>query len=174
MSVVRGAPDTEGQVLVGLANGDFYTATLMAGGSVQRIFSASTSSTTVEPWSCLQVEDAPPSSPPEFMLAYNRVTSFRASNGEQTRPFQINWHTRPHALAYVYPYLLAFTTSTLDVATLINGNLVKSLPMPNVRFLTTKNDVFFTTAQQSSTGASHAAIYRIGRVRLCGVERCCS
>lgn len=97
----------------------------------------------------------------EYMLNYNRTTTFRSGSGEPTRSFQVNWATRPHALSYVYPYLLAFTGSSLEVTTMINGNLIKSMPLNGTRFLTGKTDVFFITANQE---ADTQSIYRIGRV----------
>lgn len=164
LSVVQGPCDSCGQVLAGLANGDFCLMTLGA-PDIVRVLSASTSALRAEPWAVMRISDAD-AAQPEYLLAYNRTTTFRSAAGEPMRSFQVNWATRPHAVAYVYPYMLAFTGSSLEITTMINGNLIKSVPLPPTHFLTSKEDVFFVTSNSDNQTYS---VYRIGKVS----GRCC-
>jgi len=60
--------------------------------------------------------------------------------------------------------LLGFSQRSIQIFTLINGSVIKTLSMPNVSFITSKNDVFFT----SESAAGELAIYRIARKGLSG------
>lgn len=37
-----------------------------------------------------------------------------------------------------FPYILAFTSDTIEIRLVINGNLVQSMMMPNLKLITSK------------------------------------
>lgn len=104
----------------------------------------------VNPVVCLQVPDPIDDSQPEFVLCYNKSVEFKHSNGRDSRQYKVSWSSRPAAIAYVYPYLLGFTANSVEVVTMINGSLVKTLQMERTKFLANKNGVFFTSASDGS------------------------
>lgn len=44
-----------------------------------------------------------------------------------------------------FPYVIAFTSDTMEIRLIINGNLVHTIAMPNINLITSKRDVFFAT-----------------------------
>ena len=102
----------------------------------------------------------------EYIVCHNQETVFKDAYGDATRDYLIRWVSQPHGVAYVPPYLLGFTSDTIEVVTLINGKLVKNIPTANVFFLTAKDDVYFTAQEQASV-----SIHRISRARLGGKVR---
>lgn len=58
----------------------------------------------------------------------------------------MSFSARPFAISYVYPYLLGFTADSIEVVTMINGSLVKTLQLARCKYLGNKNGVFFSSA----------------------------
>lgn len=79
----------------------------------------------------------------QFALTYNQVTVFKDERGLQSKPFEIKFLTKPHAVGYVYPYLLGFSMHDIEIFTLLNGNVVKTIAIPNIQLLSVKTDLFF-------------------------------
>lgn len=44
-----------------------------------------------------------------------------------------------------FPYVIAFTSDTMEIRLIINGNLVHTMVMPNLNLISSKNDIFFAT-----------------------------
>eukprot|EP00911_Craspedida_sp_UC1_P002650 UC1_evm1s1950 len=158
MSVGSSESGSPTHVCLGLATGSFIMVDLLQGTSSPVI-----SDGKLEPIDALDIPTER-GQPQEFLLTYNQISVFRDTAGKQTRPFDINWPTRPTGVAYVYPYLLGFTTRGIQIFTLINGSIVKSLSMPDVSFVVATDDVFFT----SKAASGDLAIYRIARIGLSG------
>ncbi|KAJ8672830.1 hypothetical protein QAD02_004090 [Eretmocerus hayati] len=75
---------------------------------------------------------------PELLLCYNNECSAPTE-------FDFNWNSVPIAVACAFPYVIAFTTDTMEIRLIINGNLVHTLAMPNLRLITSKQDIFFAS-----------------------------
>lgn len=48
-------------------------------------------------------------------------------------------------IACAFPYVIAFTSDTMEIRLIINGNLVHTIAMPNLNLITSKRDIFFAT-----------------------------
>ncbi|XP_012236079.1 GTPase-activating Rap/Ran-GAP domain-like protein 3 isoform X2 [Linepithema humile] len=84
---------------------------------------------------------------PELLLCYNNTCHFQKLAEENTAPteFDFNWNSMPTAVACAFPYVIAFTTDTMEIRLIINGNLVHTIAMPNISLITSKRDIFFAT-----------------------------
>ncbi|CAG0891262.1 unnamed protein product [Cyprideis torosa] len=90
---------------------------------------------------------------PEILLSYNHschVQKLEPAIGENHKPqLSIQWNSAPETVVAVFPYLLSFGEDTLEVRLIINGNLLASTALPNLKFLTSKTDiVYLTTAPE--------------------------
>ncbi|EGD74356.1 hypothetical protein PTSG_06365 [Salpingoeca rosetta] len=166
LTIGRGSPGSVGQICVGLKSGDFQLIDLQT-SEVKVLLSGTSVPGGISAYVCREIVEGENDDIMEFMIGYNAVTEFISAAGEKTRPFTISWRSRPTELAYVYPYLLAFTSSAIQVSTLINGNLVKTLPMHHPRMLTCKQDIFFTALTDPSD-VETTSIVRISRNNLSG------
>eukprot|EP00043_Microstomoeca_roanoka_P000120 m.26822 g.26822 ORF g.26822 m.26822 type:complete len:853 (+) comp10131_c0_seq1:201-2759(+) len=166
LTIGRGGVGSMGQICVGLKSGDFQLIDLQS-STVTVLLEGNSIPGGVSPYVCREIVEGDNDEIMEFMLGYNAVTEFISASGEKTRPYTIHWRSRPSELAYVYPYLLAFTSSAIQISTLINGNLVKTLPMHHPRLLTCKHDIFLTTLADPESLDS-VSIVRISRNNLSG------
>lgn len=64
----------------------------------------------VDPIMCLQVADPIDEAQQEYVLCYNKTVEFKHANAHNSRQYNVNWSSRPHAIAYIYPYLLGYVS----------------------------------------------------------------
>ncbi|XP_014295743.1 GTPase-activating Rap/Ran-GAP domain-like protein 3 isoform X3 [Microplitis demolitor] len=84
---------------------------------------------------------------PELLLCYNNTCHFQklSEDTAASTEFDFNWNSVPIIVACAFPYVIAFTTDTMEIRLIINGNLVHTINMPNLTLITSKHDIYFAT-----------------------------
>ncbi|XP_046475238.1 GTPase-activating Rap/Ran-GAP domain-like protein 3 isoform X2 [Neodiprion pinetum] len=84
---------------------------------------------------------------PELLLCYNNTCHFQKLMDESmaSTAFDFHWNSVPTAVVCAFPYVIAFTSDTMEIRLIINGNLVHTMVMPNLNLISSKNDIFFAT-----------------------------
>ncbi|XP_037792024.1 GTPase-activating Rap/Ran-GAP domain-like protein 3 [Penaeus monodon] len=101
----------------------------------------------------------------ELLLCHNNTCHFQKLTEECSNEFDFQWNSVPEAIVCAFPYILAFTQDSIEIRLIINGNLVQTMVMPRLAFITSKSDIFFaTTAPEFFT-------LRRERVRVDRLER---
>lgn len=44
-----------------------------------------------------------------------------------------------------FPYVIAFTSNSMEIRLIVNGNLIHTMTMPKLQLIASKNDIFFAT-----------------------------
>ncbi|KAF2361378.1 Rap GTPase activating protein domain [Trinorchestia longiramus] len=81
----------------------------------------------------------------ELLLCYNNTCHFQKLTEDCSTDFDFQWNSVPEAIVCAFPYILAFTHDSIEIRLVINGNLVQTMVMPNLTFITNKSDIFFAT-----------------------------
>ncbi|KAK5649770.1 hypothetical protein RI129_000799 [Pyrocoelia pectoralis] len=83
----------------------------------------------------------------QLLLCYNHTCHFQKINEERSTnmEFDFHWNSVPTDIVCAFPYVIAFTSNTMEIRLIVNGNLVHTMTMPKLQLLTSKNDVFFST-----------------------------
>ncbi|XP_054729663.1 GTPase-activating Rap/Ran-GAP domain-like protein 3 isoform X1 [Anastrepha obliqua] len=83
----------------------------------------------------------------ELLLCYNHTCHFqKLSERDGTKnDFDFHWNTSPTAVVCAFPYILGFTSDSMEIRLLVNGNLVHTAMMPELQLITSKRDIFFVT-----------------------------
>ncbi|TMW51106.1 hypothetical protein DOY81_003806 [Sarcophaga bullata] len=83
----------------------------------------------------------------ELLLCYNHTCHFQKLNDrEETRnEFDFHWNLSPTAVVCAFPYILGFTSDSMEIRLLVNGNLVHTAVLPELQMVTSKRDIFFVT-----------------------------
>eukprot|EP00048_Salpingoeca_helianthica_P005990 m.94018 g.94018 ORF g.94018 m.94018 type:complete len:823 (-) comp13837_c0_seq1:24-2492(-) len=159
------AAGSAGQICAGLRTGDFVSIDLETGIHLPLL--GRSEEFKCEPVVCMNVP-SPRSEMDygdhEWLLCYNQIVVFKDTGAQTARFFDVRFSARPHGVAYVYPYLLGFLSDSIEIITLINGSLVKTMTVPGLSFLCAKHDVYFTSFGRE--GGSN--IFRISRDSLAG------
>ncbi|XP_025208054.1 GTPase-activating Rap/Ran-GAP domain-like protein 3 isoform X1 [Melanaphis sacchari] len=83
---------------------------------------------------------------PELLLCYNNTCHFqKLSETNNTTEFDFHWNSIPKDIVCSFPYIIAFTTDTMEIRLIINGNLVQTMAMPKLKLICSKNDIYFAT-----------------------------
>ncbi|GAB6031593.1 hypothetical protein CHUAL_009358 [Chamberlinius hualienensis] len=81
----------------------------------------------------------------ELLLCYNHTSHFQKLNEETSNEFDFQWTSVPEAIVCAFPYILAFTSDTIEIRLIINGNLIQTMVMPRLGLVSSKNDIYFST-----------------------------
>ncbi|XP_039960598.1 GTPase-activating Rap/Ran-GAP domain-like protein 3 isoform X1 [Bactrocera tryoni] len=83
----------------------------------------------------------------ELLLCYNHTCHFQklTDRSGTKNNFDFHWNTSPTAVVCAFPYILGFTSDSMEIRLLVNGNLVHTAIMPELQLITSKRDIFFVT-----------------------------
>ncbi|XP_054086487.1 GTPase-activating Rap/Ran-GAP domain-like protein 3 isoform X2 [Zeugodacus cucurbitae] len=83
----------------------------------------------------------------ELLLCYNHTCHFQkfSDRSGTKNNFDFHWNTSPTAVVCAFPYILGFTSDSMEIRLLVNGNLVHTAIMPELQLITSKRDIFFVT-----------------------------
>ncbi|XP_055959069.1 GTPase-activating Rap/Ran-GAP domain-like protein 3 [Patella vulgata] len=82
----------------------------------------------------------------ELMLCYNHVSHFQKLKEENCHDFDFLWNSEPQSIVCAFPYVMAFTSDTIEIRLIINGNLVHTMTMPDLTLITSKCDIYFASS----------------------------
>ncbi|KAI1232246.1 GTPase-activating Rap/Ran-GAP domain-like protein 3, partial [Lamprotornis superbus] len=69
--------------------------------------------------------------------------------------FHFSWNQVPYAVVCAFPYVLAFTTDSIEIRLVVNGNLVHTAVVPELQLVASRSDIYFrATAAVSGSSDS--------------------
>ncbi|XP_053229901.1 GTPase-activating Rap/Ran-GAP domain-like protein 3 isoform X5 [Podarcis raffonei] len=101
-----------------------------------------------------------------LLLCYNYVCYYRKVcpfNGgsplvqPSASDFHFSWNQVPYAIVCAFPYILAFTTDSIEIRLVVNGNLVHTAVVPALQLVASRSDIYFravTAVSEPSNGSS--------------------
>ncbi|KAF3821073.1 hypothetical protein GH733_011226 [Mirounga leonina] len=100
-----------------------------------------------------------------YSCIYKKVCPFNGGSflvQPSASDFQFCWNQAPYAIVCAFPYLLAFTTDSMEIRLVVNGNLVHTAVVPQLQLVASRSDIYFTattavnevSSGRSSKGAS--------------------
>lgn len=99
-----------------------------------------------------------------YSCIYKKVCPFNGGSflvQPSASDFQFCWNQAPCAIVCAFPYLLAFTTDSMEIRLVVNGNLVHTAVVPQLQLVASRSDIYFTATasvnEVSSGGSSKGA-----------------
>ncbi|XP_006918039.1 GTPase-activating Rap/Ran-GAP domain-like protein 3 isoform X1 [Pteropus alecto] len=96
-----------------------------------------------------------------YSCIYKKVCPFNGGSflvRPSASDFQFCWNQAPSAMVCAFPYLLAFTTDSIEIRLVVNGNLVHTAVLPQLQLVASRSDIYFTATtavnEVSSGGSS--------------------
>ncbi|XP_030317256.1 GTPase-activating Rap/Ran-GAP domain-like protein 3 [Calypte anna] len=100
-----------------------------------------------------------------LLLCYNYICQYRKVypfNGgspliqPSAYDFHFSWNQVPYAVVCAFPYILAFTTYSIEIRLVVNGNLVHIAVVPDLQLIASRSDIYFkaTAAVSGSSDSS--------------------
>lgn len=104
----------------------------------------------------------------EFLLTHNCTSEFLRFDDPQKQEdsktktcltskavrnsyFYFQWNTEPNHILCVFPYVIGISNQSIEIRLLVNGNLVHSITMSNIKMLAHKKDIYFSSSDESFT-----------------------
>uniref|UniRef100_A0A803Y9D2 GTPase activating Rap/RanGAP domain like 3 n=1 Tax=Meleagris gallopavo TaxID=9103 RepID=A0A803Y9D2_MELGA len=100
-----------------------------------------------------------------LLLCYNYVCQYRKVNPfnggspliqPSAYDFHFCWNQVPYAVVCAFPYILAFTTDSIEIRLVVNGNLVHTAVVPELQLVASRSDIYFK-ATAAVSGSSHSS-----------------
>ncbi|XP_051022188.1 GTPase-activating Rap/Ran-GAP domain-like protein 3 isoform X2 [Acomys russatus] len=92
-----------------------------------------------------------------YSCIYKKVCPFNGGSfllQPSASDFQFCWNQAPYAIVCAFPYLLAFTTDSMEIRLVVNGNLVHTAVVPQLQLVASRSDIYFTAATAVHEGSS--------------------
>ncbi|XP_022244484.1 GTPase-activating Rap/Ran-GAP domain-like protein 3 [Limulus polyphemus] len=77
----------------------------------------------------------------ELLLSYNHTTHFQKLSEDSSTDLDFQWNAVPDTIVCAFPYIMAFTTDTIEIRLIINGNLLHNMIMPKLTAITSKVNI---------------------------------
>ncbi|RNA22577.1 GTPase-activating Rap Ran-GAP domain 3 [Brachionus plicatilis] len=88
-------------------------------------------------------------SEPEILLDQACSYSHNLSLNNKCSNFKFQWNSEPYSVLCVFPYVIGFANQCIEIRLLVNGNLVNSITMANIKLIASKRDIFFSADHEN-------------------------
>uniref|UniRef100_A0A3P9JIM5 GTPase-activating Rap/Ran-GAP domain-like protein 3 n=1 Tax=Oryzias latipes TaxID=8090 RepID=A0A3P9JIM5_ORYLA len=92
-----------------------------------------------------------------YICHYKKVCPFNGSTPmmqSNTPDFHFSWNQMPNAIVCAFPYILAFTTDSIEIRLVVNGNLVYTAVVPELQLAASRSDIYFVSSAPVSSASN--------------------
>ncbi|XP_031715720.1 GTPase-activating Rap/Ran-GAP domain-like protein 3 isoform X2 [Anarrhichthys ocellatus] len=92
-----------------------------------------------------------------YICYYKKVCPFNGSTPmiqANTSDFHFSWNQMPNAIVCAFPYILAFTTDSIEIRLVVNGNLVYTAVVPELQLAASRSDIYFVSSAPVSSASN--------------------
>ncbi|KAM3873864.1 GTPase-activating Rap/Ran-GAP domain-like protein 3 [Diretmus argenteus] len=92
-----------------------------------------------------------------YICYYKKVCPFNGSTPmiqSNTSDFHFSWNQMPNAIVCAFPYILAFTTDSIEIRLVVNGNLVYTAVVPELQLTASRSDIYFVSSAPVSSAST--------------------
>ncbi|KAM7392602.1 hypothetical protein PAMA_007627 [Pampus argenteus] len=92
-----------------------------------------------------------------YICYYKKVCPFNGSTPmihSNTSDFHFSWNQMPNAIVCAFPYILAFTTDSIEIRLVVNGNLVYTAVVPELQLAASRSDIYFISSAPVSSASN--------------------
>uniref|UniRef100_A0A3B4E6M2 GTPase-activating Rap/Ran-GAP domain-like protein 3 n=1 Tax=Pygocentrus nattereri TaxID=42514 RepID=A0A3B4E6M2_PYGNA len=83
------------------------------------------------------------------LCAYKKVCPFNGATPmiqPNSSDFHFSWNQMPNSIVCAFPYILAFTTDSIEIRLVVNGNLVYTAVVPELQMIASRSDIYFISS----------------------------
>lgn len=95
-----------------------------------------------------------------YICCYKKVTPFNGGTPliqPSASDFYFSWNQVPNAVVCAFPYILAFTTDSIEIRLVVNGNLVHTAVVPELQLVASRSDIYFKASAAVSTSSNSSS-----------------
>lgn len=84
----------------------------------------------------------------EVLLSHNCSSHVQKSEAGAARTHPIEWNSVPLNVVCAFPYILAFSMDAIEFRYAVNGSLLQTLCMPELKLISAKDDLYLCSTKQ--------------------------
>ncbi|XP_043840790.1 GTPase-activating Rap/Ran-GAP domain-like protein 3 isoform X1 [Dromiciops gliroides] len=95
-----------------------------------------------------------------YSCNYKKVCPFNGGSPliqPSASDFHFSWNQVPYAVVCAFPYILAFTTDSIEIRLVVNGNLVHTAVVPQLQLVASRSDIYFKAAAAVNDASSSSS-----------------
>ncbi|XP_042193199.1 GTPase-activating Rap/Ran-GAP domain-like protein 3 [Callorhinchus milii] len=95
-----------------------------------------------------------------YICYYKKVCTFNGGSPllqPSASDFHFSWNQVPNHIVCAFPYILAFTTDSIEIRLVVNGNLVHTTVLPELSLAASRSDIYFACAASVHTASSSSS-----------------
>nr|XP_015222407.1 PREDICTED: GTPase-activating Rap/Ran-GAP domain-like protein 3 isoform X2 [Lepisosteus oculatus] len=84
-----------------------------------------------------------------YICYYKKVCPFNGATPmiqSSASDFHFSWNQVPNSIVCAFPYILAFTTDSIEIRLVVNGNLVHTAVVPELQLAASRSDIYFVSS----------------------------
>ncbi|XP_068190157.1 GTPase-activating Rap/Ran-GAP domain-like protein 3 isoform X5 [Antennarius striatus] len=92
-----------------------------------------------------------------YVCYYKKVCPFSGSTPmiqSNAADLHFSWNQMPNAIVCAFPYILAFTTDSIEIRLVVNGNLVHTAVVPELQLAASRSDIYFLSSAPVSSAST--------------------
>ncbi|XP_074067638.1 GTPase-activating Rap/Ran-GAP domain-like protein 3 isoform X3 [Macrotis lagotis] len=93
-----------------------------------------------------------------YSCNYKKVCPFNGGSPliqPSASDFHFCWNQVPYAVVCAFPYILAFTTDSIEIRLVVNGNLVHTAVVPQLQLMASRSDIYFKASAAVNSVSSN-------------------
>lgn len=67
----------------------------------------------------------------------------QSSSVNKSSYYSFQWNSEPSFILCIFPYVIGFASQCIEIRLLVNGNLVNSITMSNIKIVASKREIYF-------------------------------
>ncbi|XP_068105107.1 GTPase-activating Rap/Ran-GAP domain-like protein 3 isoform X2 [Hyperolius riggenbachi] len=95
-----------------------------------------------------------------YICYYKKVCPFNGGSPliqPSASDFHFSWNQVPNAVVCAFPYILAFTTDSIEIRLVVNGNLVHTAVVPELQLVASRSDIYYKASAAASTSSNSSS-----------------
>lgn len=118
----------------------------------------------------------------EVLLTYNCSTHLQKLTSNAVHSSVTEWNTVPKNIICAFPYILSITSDGIEFRSAVNGSLLQTITLPELRLITSKDDIFLASSRPPASARrrtglpkdqDYNSIYKISWILLVGGGHTC-
>ncbi|MGH0141981.1 UNVERIFIED_CONTAM: hypothetical protein FKN15_043223, partial [Acipenser sinensis] len=95
-----------------------------------------------------------------YACSYKKVCPFNGATPmiqSSASDFHFSWNQVPNSIVCAFPYILAFTTDSIEIRLVVNGNLVHTAVVPELQLVASRSDIYFTSSAAVNSASNSSS-----------------
>ena len=97
----------------------------------------------------IKFDQEPNANVPQSIVNNNSQILSSPNNIRKSNFYSFQWNSEPNFLLCIFPYVIGFASQSIEIRLLVNGSLVNTITMSNIKLISSKKEIFFSADHET-------------------------